>query len=111
MPTTVTIPTVRINHPLITHTAVFILAVVLTHFAPHLVHPEKHTGPMTLKLVDQRAQKQYWARSQAAPSKDTDVVVMEWDGTMPQFAVGLAVKDLTYTDDNQNVRHFVKATF
>lgn len=149
----VTLSVPRISPRMVSHTIVAVVAIVLTYYAPRFIHPEKHTGPLRLKLVDAHSwpcgkidnnvyldaamtdkekvtvlsdrlrqlhgeavcsqRKQYWERPNG------EIVVMEWDGTMPAFSVGVDAKgqpiefpvtDITYRDVNADVRHFVKAS-
>lgn len=103
----------KLNPRVVSHSMVALVAITLTHFAPRVVHPEKHTGALTMRFENHAEQKQYWERP------NHDIICMEWDGTEPEFhitqdankqVVFPQVKDITYTDVNANVRHFIKAS-
>lgn len=126
MPERISIPLPRVNRTIVAMVLSFFLGAAITHWGPHIYHPVKDTGPLSLVYVDVKnwdcgwfpttswkshcqSRKQYWKRANG------DIITMEWDGTMPAFGLGargepFVVQHLYYTDVNSDIRHFVKAT-
>lgn len=100
-----------LNKTFITHFLAVALTVAVMHFAPHIVHPIKHTGPVRvvgtgLWVKDtHEGQKIYFQRPNG------EVFIMEFDGSKPSFGIGAGIKDLVYHDWNRDVRHFESAQF
>lgn len=65
-------------------------------------HPLKHTWDCQIVLIGNAGT--FWFER---PNKE--LFEMYFDNP-PILRVGMAFKDVTYTDDNADMRHFVKAT-
>jgi hypothetical protein len=68
----------------------------------HYRHPLKHTWDC--QLVQQASKSSYWF---VRPNHE--IFEMFFDNP-PIFPVGVQLRDIAYTDDNADMRHFVKAT-
>lgn len=78
-----------------------LLAVLLLGATLGCSHPLKHTQActMSLKLTSQC----YWF-----VRPDGEIFEMCFDNP-PPFSVGMDFRDISYKDDNADLRHFVKA--
>jgi hypothetical protein len=73
----------------------------ITYGFAHRPHRQKHTGPCTLSL-------RFSARCYWFTRPNTEFFEMCFDNP-PPLALNGALADITYTDDNADLRHFVKA--
>lgn len=68
----------------------------------HYHHPLKHTWDC--QLVSHNTEHTFWF---VRPNKELFEVYFD---NPPILQVGMSFKDIAYTDDNADLRHFVKAT-
>jgi hypothetical protein len=73
----------------------------ITYGFAHRLHRQKHTGPCTFTL--RFTSRCYWFTR-----PNTEFFEMCFDNP-PPLAVNTPLFDITYTDDNADLRHFVKA--
>lgn len=76
--------------------------VAMGSFIGHRRWQQKSTGPAVLQL---KMGSSFWF---ARPNGE--VFEMFFDNP-PPFQPGMRMDDITYTDDNESMRHFLKATF
>lgn len=65
---------------------------------------EKHTGPFTVAYRDASARCYYLIRPNG------EIFISCFDNP-PEFSRGMMLDDMTYRDDNEDLKHFVKAQF